>query len=80
MGRASLGNVVPLGLREPCNPHDLHAGSAHRVLSHVLHSSSHMRRTAFFLVVLIIGLVLLVERSRDEGEQTAPTAQLFEAR
>ncbi len=38
-----------------------------------------MRRTAFFLVVLITGLVLLVEKTRDDQEE-APQAQLFEAR
>jgi hypothetical protein len=36
-----------------------------------------MRRTALFLVVLITGLVLLIEKTRDNPEE-APTAQLFE--
>jgi hypothetical protein len=68
-----------MALREPRNPHELHARFAHRVLSHVLHSSSHMRRTALFLVVLITGLVLLIEKTRDTPDE-APTAQLFEGK
>jgi hypothetical protein len=41
-----------------------------------------MRKTAFFLVVLITGLVLLVEKTRDSREDTdsSPAAQLIEAR
>ena len=46
-------------------------------LSHSLHSTLAMRKTAFLLVVLITGLVLLVEKTRDDGNDQA--AQLFEA-
>jgi hypothetical protein len=38
-----------------------------------------MRKTMFFLAVLITGLVLLVEKTRDDRDEDA-TAQLYEAR
>ncbi len=37
-----------------------------------------MRKTAFLLVILITGLVLLVEKTRDDGTEDQ-AAQLFEA-
>jgi hypothetical protein len=51
-----------------------------RVLSHVLQHSPSMRRTAFFLVVLITGLVLLIDKTQQDEVEADPTAQLFEGR
>jgi hypothetical protein len=39
-----------------------------------------MRKTAFFLVVLITGLVLLIEKTRDDRDDDGPAAQLLEAK
>jgi len=39
-----------------------------------------MRKTAFLLVVLITGLVLLVENTRDDEGDQSPPVQLYDAR
>ncbi len=61
------------------NAHELHGGFGLGVLSHSLHTLPLMRKTAFVLVVLITGLVLLVEKTRDDRDDDS-TAQLYQAK
>ncbi len=83
MGRLCLGTAFPKRRARPAQGSrlapDLRGKFALRVLSHSLHTRFSMRKTAFVLVVLITGLVLLIEKTRDDREDDS-TAQLYEAK
>jgi hypothetical protein len=76
MGRPRLGNAVPDGRRRDAQPGGIpRAGPVTPVAT-----LPYMRRTAFFLVVLITGLVLLIDKTQQDEVEADPTAQLFEGK